>query len=341
MIRLDEAGTILHEGSLVDPSATPIPIDVGWNWISYLPRDLHSVSSALADLSDQAILEGGEVIKSHSAFAQWDAGWLGSLNVMEAGAGYRLLLQGSALPGTFTYPANPTAAITVAGASSPAESGAGVSNAPPAWKVAANRYQHNMTMIAVVQSDGAERRNDGDVIGAFVGEECRGVGTLMFVPGIDRHVVFLMIHGGDAGEETVRFRVGDAAGARVYDVVETMTFAPDAARGTLREPIVFVTGPERVGVPSVFRLAQNHPNPFNPQTGIRFDLPVASRVVLTIYNVRGQEVRKLVDRNYGAGSYDVIWDGTTGSGSVAASGVYFYKLSAGTFSDVKKMVLLK
>jgi hypothetical protein len=342
MIRLAEAGTVIHEGSLVDPSATPIPVDAGWNWISYLPRDPSSVSNSLGDLTTQAILEGGEVVKSHSAFAQWDAGWLGSLNVMEPGQGYRLLLQGSSLPGTFTYPANPAAAVGIAGASGGARREPEVSSSrQPAWAVAANRYQHNMTVIAVLQSDGVERRGDGDIVGAFVGEECRGVGNVMYVDGIDRHLVFLMIHGDDVGEETVRFRVGDAASSRVYDVVETVTFDPDAASGTLREPVVFVTGPERDGVPSVFRLTQNHPNPFNPQTSIRFELPVASRVVLTIYNVLGQEVRKLVDRNYGPGSYDVVWDGTTASGTTAASGVYFYKLKAGAFSDVKKMVLLK
>jgi hypothetical protein len=341
MIRLTEAGTVLQEGSLADPSLTDIPVSAGWNWIAYAGSAANSATAALNDLDVQGFLNGGEVIKGQSTFAQWDAGWAGSLDTMGPGQGYRLFLHSGPLPGSFNYPANPGLVAGVAGAAPRGGADSEGYAISPTWVFDANRYQSNMTVIAAIQTDGVDRRSDNDMIGAFVGDECRGTGHVVYVDGIDRYLAFLMIHGDNGDGETVAFRAFDAASKLVYDVEGTMTFEMDAMHGTLSEPVVLVTGSVQNGVPSAFRLAQNHPNPFNPQTTLRFDLPRASHVVLTIYNVRGQEVRKLVDRNYGPGSYDVIWDGTTTRSDAAASGVYFYKLNAGTFSDVKKMVLLK
>jgi len=94
-------------------------------------------------------------------------------------------------------------------------------------------------------------------------------------------------------------------------------------------------------VPTSYGLNQNFPNPFNPSTEISFDLPKASQVELSIFNVLGQEVRSLVNRTMEAGKHTITWDGLNGSGTQVSSGVYFYRLSAGSFSDTKKMMLLK
>jgi hypothetical protein len=88
-------------------------------------------------------------------------------------------------------------------------------------------------------------------------------------------------------------------------------------------------------IPANFALNQNYPNPFNPTTMISFNLPVASDYTLTIYNVTGQQVAMFTDRAE-AGTVEIEWNAST-----MASGVYFYKLTAGNFSDTKKMVLLK
>ena len=85
-----------------------------------------------------------------------------------------------------------------------------------------------------------------------------------------------------------------------------------------------------------FALEQNYPNPFNPRTTIEFTLDKKSDVKLTIYNMLGQEVATLVNEVRNAGIYPVIWDASN-----VASGVYFYKLSAGDLTRTKKMVLLK
>ena len=101
------------------------------------------------------------------------------------------------------------------------------------------------------------------------------------------------------------------------------------------------SGPVRL--PRVFSLSQNSPNPFNPSTTIAFTVPEGNkeRVTLEIFDLRGGLVKKLVDEVREGGFYTVFWDGTSDSGLAAASGVYFYRLRAGNYSQVRKMVLLK
>ena len=94
-------------------------------------------------------------------------------------------------------------------------------------------------------------------------------------------------------------------------------------------------------LPSSFSLSQNHPNPFNPSTIILYALPQGAHVNLVIYNVLGQKVKTLVDDFQTAGFQSVEWDGTNDNGSVTSSGIYFYKLVAGDFTQTKKMVMLK
>lgn len=94
-------------------------------------------------------------------------------------------------------------------------------------------------------------------------------------------------------------------------------------------------------LPEGFALNQNYPNPFNPTTNISFVLPEAKEVRLEIYNVRGQRVARLLDQAMSAGEHTIEWNGTTDGGSHVASGVYFYRISAGGFTDTRKMTLLK
>jgi outer membrane protein assembly factor BamB len=94
-------------------------------------------------------------------------------------------------------------------------------------------------------------------------------------------------------------------------------------------------------IPATFHLAQNYPNPFNPNTRIRYGLPEAHYIKLEIFNTRGQKVKTLVDEYREAGFEVVSWDGRNEKGLRVSSGIYFYRLLAGDYVEVKKMVLLK
>lgn len=91
-----------------------------------------------------------------------------------------------------------------------------------------------------------------------------------------------------------------------------------------------------LGTPEKFALSQNYPNPFNPTTKIEFAIPNANHVRLTVYDAVGNQVAVLVDEQKSAGNYYSVWDASN-----IASGVYFYRLEAGNYSKVKKMLLLK
>jgi hypothetical protein len=104
----------------------------------------------------------------------------------------------------------------------------------------------------------------------------------------------------------------------------------------------FVTPIESFTMPKAAnRLEQNTPNPFNPATAIRFTLASKETVTLAVYDLNGRLVRTLVSGSRELGTHSVTWDGRDNAGTSVASGVYFYRLDAGKFSDTRKMVLLK
>ena len=100
--------------------------------------------------------------------------------------------------------------------------------------------------------------------------------------------------------------------------------------------IVSTVGDKGDVMPLEYALYQNYPNPFNPSTDIRFDLRQTGHVTMAIYNVLGQQVATLIDRKFEAGNHTVTFNGSS-----LASGVYFYRIEAGQFTDMKKMVLIK
>jgi len=93
---------------------------------------------------------------------------------------------------------------------------------------------------------------------------------------------------------------------------------------------------ETAGTPEKFALSQNYPNPFNPKTVINYQLPIVNNVKLSVYNLLGQKVATLVDERQQAGTHQVEWD-ASGYGS----GIYYYRIEAGEFQEVKKMILLR
>ena len=107
-------------------------------------------------------------------------------------------------------------------------------------------------------------------------------------------------------------------------------------RRPLSELITTSVGQSHTGLPKQYNLEQNYPNPFNPTTTITYALPQQSKVRLSIYNLLGQELLTLVDRSEEAGYKSVSFDA-----SALSSGVYFYRLEAGSFLQTKKLVLVK
>ena len=161
----------------------------------------------------------------------------------------------------------------------------------------------------------------------------------------------------DIGVQAVNVYRGTGSGT--MDLVDTI-FGADgrgfeyadreiATGGTYRYQIgiadadgEFLSPVQEVRIPDAMAsLGQNTPNPFNPTTLISYSLPAREHVTVSVYDAAGRLVRTLVNETRGAGAHDVQWDGRDDAGVTVGSGVYFYRLSAGSFTESRKMVMLK
>jgi len=103
----------------------------------------------------------------------------------------------------------------------------------------------------------------------------------------------------------------------------------------------YVSGGDVVEVPSATVLGANYPNPFNPTTTIAFDVARAGAVSISVYNIKGQLVRNLVNGDFTAGKHNVVWNGEDATGRSVGSGIYFYRMVAPGYTNVRKMVMMK
>jgi hypothetical protein len=95
------------------------------------------------------------------------------------------------------------------------------------------------------------------------------------------------------------------------------------------------------GMPGTFELANNYPNPFNPTTTIEFSVPEQSDVKIQVFDATGTLVSELVNDLYSAGTYRTKWNARDNFGSVVSSGLYIYRMSAGSFTQAKRMIFIK
>lgn len=132
-------------------------------------------------------------------------------------------------------------------------------------------------------------------------------------------------------EEMIDGKVGDAHIIRNGETIEILN--PQVNRLKLSK----VNGI----IPTEFALEQNFPNPFNPVTQIRYALPEKSDITVEIYNALGQRIKTLISGKRDAGFHTITWDATNDAGQQVSSGIYLYRVTAGSNSGIKKMILLK
>lgn len=174
--------------------------------------------------------------------------------------------------------------------------------------------------------------------------------------GSDYNATFMVFGFDSLGQLAIRIKVREAIRLITSDSISTTWKAdvilldgnviPNVAEGfgtgaRLRiQPLTAVNETPH-DAPVSFGLLQNYPNPFNPSTTIRFEVAKASYVNLKVLDTLGREVRTLVDRSYGPGSYFQVWDGKDSRSVPAPSGTYFLRMNAGGYVDTKKMTLVK
>jgi hypothetical protein len=143
----------------------------------------------------------------------------------------------------------------------------------------------------------------------------------------------------DYGNTWEEFNNGNIAGSVVELITDsTYIYAASLGGGVYRYDVNNISSvySSDLEAPALFELKQNYPNPFNPNTVISYQLPVSGDVTLKVYDVLGNEVATLADEYKPAGSYEVEF-----SADDLTSGIYFYKLQAGSYSETKKMILIR
>ena len=331
-IRLQEPTVFRITGEAVS-EVDPIKLEPGWNWVGYVPAKRLSVDDALASLADR--VREGDLVVGQSSFAQYvsGVGWIGTLDAMAPGESYDIYL---ARGGELRYPTDvqegirPTVTATEQAANG------------PDWDIHPAGFDAAMTMVAEVQNKGLPLDRTTTRVAVFAGDSLRGVGDIKYVESLGRYLAFVMIYGGmDKEEEPLMVDVYDGAADELYEQVGQLTYEGQSMLGEPATPVVLELSkagqaPELLDVPEKFALYQNYPNPFNPTTTIAYDLPQDSDVRIRVFDVLGRLVTTLVDGEKRAGRHKVEFDA-----SQLASGFYVYRIKAGDFEGVEKMILVK
>lgn len=320
--RMDAADSICITGSLV-AAATPIALENNWNLVSYLPETPLSVPDALTSIWSSVVV----VLGYENGGLSYDPALpeLATLNEMKACFGYWIKTNSA---GTLIYPDGvPTFVSSIPDATRNLNSFVPRVQTSNTW---INLYGSN------VKLDGREIPS-GSIIEAYneagimVGEfSVRQSGKFGFMP----------VYGPDnfstnndiANAGKISFKINGE------QIEQTIDWTANGERVFVNE---FTTVGKAGVLPDQFSLAQNYPNPFNPETSIEYVVAKPGFVEVSVYNVMGAKVKTLVSEYQAAGTYSVKWFGNSDGGAQVASGVYFYKLTAGDFSEIKKMTLLK
>ncbi len=316
----DKRDTINMVGNPIDLSTTSITVSSGWNWISYLPLEPLEVDTALASLSPS----NGDIIKNQTAFAQYVTGfgWLGNLTYMQAPEGYLLKL---ASGGNITYP---TSSFTGGNADDRNET---EGNHSP-WTVNPMLYEHNMTIIGMLSDEGLNITSEQQTIGAFVGEEVRGIADAMYVESLGTWYFFLTLYANQSGD-LLKFKLYDDATGEMVDLNEEMFFLIDAHLGSVEEPEPFTLSissetEETTALSNQFLV---QPNPFRDETRIVFySKGETAQLVITDALGRVVEYEEIPP----AGN----WGNYNWKNEGLAPGVYFIKLKLGEKMLSKKVV---
>lgn len=301
-----DAGYVL-EGMTAVPEETPVRIGRGWNWLGYIPLQSFDLSEAFSGLSPQE----NDIVKGFDSFSVYAEGkWTGTLEQLLPGNGYMYY---SAKDAEFTYP---MVNVFTQEHAPDSKSYAAAENALP-WNVNKADYPDNMTVIAMMGDEGI--RAEDYVVGAFVGDECRGAGHWVE----DR--LFVTVHGSSA-DGVVSFRAIDKVSGYEYEILETAGFS-DTHVGTYGRPFALHRG-DVIGIADMLYDGgySVYPNPARERLYVEGD--VAGIVGVRILSVSGAVVT--------AG--DVYREESGIDVSALAQGLYMLEITTGSGTVVKPFI---
>ncbi len=270
-IEMSNSAVLNLDASPCEPDEVPITLQTGWTWISYVPQVMLSVQDALAGLTPSE----NDVIKSHSGFAIYSHNkWIGTLENMMPGNGYIYYNKGGNK--SFTYPSRRV--------STPIGLREMISE--PAWSVNYHKWADNMTMVATLFIDDWEAIPGTYSVGAFCGDECRGVAQV-----VDEKL-FITVHGSPG--DVISFKAMENLTNKVSTAEEMIEFS-EVHFGNLEEPFeLHIINYDSGLADAVVEKSYNiYPNPVRDRLYVNGDLQSVSRV--KILDING---KLLIDEVY-------------------------------------------
>ena len=319
-------------GSMVDPHALSVQYEVdlsidliaGWNWLGYLPQNPGNVGEALESLGVNADFINSQVDGASQIYASIGGPWAGALSTLEPGKGYLLKMLA---PATFTYPEfdglvrlNENKQEVV------------LNSTISDWDFHYGDYEFIGTITASIES---HVDNDGDVVAVFVDGECRGIAERMHFPLDDTYYYMIQVYSNDINGEEITFKYYDKTNDEVVEYSETLTFENNMIVGDGFNTFGLSREID-LSQPKAYSIGEAYPNPFNPVTSFEYTMPEDGMVQIAVYDISGRMVAELVDGYQSAGSYPVTWDAQE-----LSSGVYMVSMTAGNYSTIQKLMLIK
>jgi hypothetical protein len=303
---------------------TPIPLDAGWNLVSFLPEESWPVETALMNIDHFTLFAYGF---PDGQIQVWQPnGQFNQLESFDPCNGYWIKTNRS---GTLIYsgmdssPADPRPQVEDFAL------GSEDSFATTSW---VNLYSRDLTLNGEPVTAGSTvtaHSVEGDqIVGSFT---LKTRGQFGFMP----------VYADATGDNASGLKAGNQFYLVVNDVKtdEVFTWTNNGDRIEVLQ--LSAAGSTHEVLPSGYSLEQNYPNPFNPSTMINFSMPVSGHARIEIFNVLGASVTVIFDGLAPAGEHEVVWDGRDDAGRPTASGVYFYRLTADNYTETRKMMLLK
>jgi hypothetical protein len=331
-IFMQSAASFALVGTEILPEATPIPLNQGWNLAVYLRNSPLNIETALASIADKIV-----IVKNNAGQVFWPQFGINTIGSMLPGEGYQMNLQQAA---TLIYPSNsaPDAAPTLPKANLISRDKDAVS--PRHYSSVSNTGANAILLVETaepLEGEIAVRTSKGMMAGNGV---IRDRKALIAVWG-DNSLTKDLIEGA-AEQEPLSLKFWSITEEKEKALAIT-SLADQLAGEALDNALRYQTDAVWVAhvspaaaVPTAFSLEQNYPNPFNPSTHIKYGLPHDAHVELEVYNVLGQRVAVLLNEKQNAGYHEVVFHRTA-----LPSGMYFYRLRAGSFMQTKKMLVLR
>ncbi len=331
-IQMTSDADFLFEDSCYDPE--PFSVFEGWNWIGYTPEVPMDINTALASLNSD-----GLYIKAKSGeYAQYieGYGWFGPLLTLEPFAGYMLQMASDAV---LEYPAVVLSAESDITDTESEAFGLFRDGIDLGWNVVPGDFEFSGSVTASVYMDELPAGSDGDLLAAFVGDECRGFVSGMMYPPTGETIFMLPVFSNEQSGEVVTFRYYDSTGQELYDYSETVEFVSNMVIGNPSESFeLHELAPLAADdmIADTYCLNPAYPNPFNPVTSFNYAIEQPGQVQITVFDVTGRTVAELVNSWQAAGNYTISWNAQD-----LTSGVYLIQMTSGQFSAAQKVMLIK